>query len=51
MSTPKRNDDDWSEYKKRDNRKRNHHDRTIRERKHRFEDNDLGSYIATQIFR
>ena len=31
-------DDNWSDYKKRDTRKRNHgHDRTVREFKHHYE--------------
>lgn len=41
--------DDWSEYAKRDNRKRNHDkDRSARDRKHSFDESTI---IATQIFR
>lgn len=51
MSNQKRYEDDWAEYKKKDNRKRNHPDRSTRDRKHRFEETESATYVVTQIYR
>ena len=51
MSKENQRDNDWNEYKARDNRKNNRPVRTNRDRKHRFDETDESSYIAMQVFR
>ena len=44
--------EDWFEYKRQDNRKFNHDkDRAIRDKKHRYSEEEPVQFIATQIFR
>ena len=51
MSKENQRDNDWNEFKARDNRKNNRPVRTNRDRKHRFDETDESSYIAMQVFR
>lgn len=51
MSNHKRQDDDWNEYKHRDNRKLNRPNRESRSKKHSHDETDSPEYINSQIYR